>query len=187
VTAESHCAPAKVGGHRPPLQEMIIRDGVEADLPAIVEIYNAAILTRISTAQLETVSVEQRLPWFREHSTESYPLWVAEIDGRVAGWLSFHPFLKRDAYRATAEISVYVNEKLRRTGVGSALLEKAIAHSPSLKITALVGCVFAHNKPSLRLFERFGFERWGFLPHIAKVEGIERDLVIVGRPISVEA
>jgi L-amino acid N-acyltransferase YncA len=177
----------KLGGHRPPLQEATIRDAVEADLSAIVEIYNAAILTRISTAQLETVSVDERLPWFREHSTESYPLWVAEIDGRVAGWLSFHPFLKRGAYRATAEISIYVSEKFRRTGVGSALLEKAIAHSPSLKITALVGCVFAHNEPSLRLFERFGFGRWGFLPRIARVEEIERDLVIVGRRISAQA
>jgi L-amino acid N-acyltransferase YncA len=174
----------KLGGHRPPLQEATVRDAVEADLPAIVEIYNAAILTRISTAQLETVSVEERLPWFWDHSTESCPLWVAEIDGRVAGWLSFHPFLKRGAYRATAEISVYVNEKLRRAGVGSALLEKAIAHSPSLKITALVGCIFAHNESSLRLFERFGFGRWGFLPRIARVEEVERDLVIVGRPIS---
>ena len=179
--------PTKIEGHGPPLQGMIIRDAVEADLPAIVEIYNAAILTRISTAQLETVSVEERLPWFRKHSPESHPLWVAEIDRRIAGWLSFHPFLKRGAYRATAEISIYVREKFRRAGVGRSLLEKAIAHSPSLKITALVGCVFAHNEPSLRLFERFGFERWGFLPRIARVEGIERDLVIVGRPISVEA
>jgi L-amino acid N-acyltransferase YncA len=79
----------ELGGQRPSLQQATIRDAVEPDLPAIVQIYNAAILTRISTAQLETVSVEQRLPWFREHSTESYPLWVAEIDGRVAGWLSF--------------------------------------------------------------------------------------------------
>jgi len=163
---------------------MIIRDAVEVDLPAIVEIYNAAIRSRICTAQLDPVSIEARLPWFREHSPESHPLWVAVIDGRIAGWLSFHPFIARDAYRGTAEISVYVDGKFRRVGVGRALLEKAIAHSPSLGITALVGGIFGHNEPSLRLFGRMGFERWGFLPRIARVDDVERDLVMVGRPIS---
>lgn len=172
-----------VGGQRPPLQSMIIRDALEADLPAIVGIYNAAIRGRISTAQLDPVSVEERLPWLREHSPESHPLWVAEIDEQLAGWLSFHPFITRCAYRGTAEISVYVDESFRRGGVGQALLEKAIAHAPRLKLTALVGCIFAHNKSSLRLFERLGFERWGFLPRIARVDGIERDLVISGRHI----
>ncbi|MEY2490606.1 MAG: hypothetical protein QOC70_2548 [Verrucomicrobiota bacterium] len=163
---------------------MIIRDAVEADLPAIVEIYNAAIRGRISTAQLDPVSVAERLPWFREHSPESHPLWAAETDGSMAGWLSFHPFITRCAYRGTAEISVYVSEKFRRLGVGQALVEKAVAQSPHLEIAVLVGCIFGHNEPSLRLFERLGFEHWGILPRIARVDGVERDLVIVGRHIS---
>ena len=162
---------------------MIIRDALEADLPAIVEIYNAAIRGRISTAQLEPVSVEERLPWFREHSPESHPLWVAEIDGRIAGWLSFQSFITRSAYRGTAEISVYVHEQFRRGGVGRTLVEKAMAQSPRLEIHTLVGCIFGHNEPSLRLFENLGFERWGFLPRIARVDGIERDLVMVGRHV----
>jgi L-amino acid N-acyltransferase YncA len=166
---------------------MIIRDAVEADLPAIVAIYNAAIRGRISTAQLDPVSVDEKLPWFREHSPGSHPLWVAEIDEQIAGWLSFSSFITRCAYNGTAEISVYVSEKSRRVGVGQALLERAIAHSHCLEISALVGCIFGHNEPSLRLFERLGFERWGFLPRIARVDGIARDLVMVGRHISVEA
>jgi hypothetical protein len=78
---------------------MIIRDAVEADLTEIVAIYNAAIRGRISTAQLEEVSVEQRLPWFRKHSAGRHPLWIAERDGRIAGWLSFQPFKKRSGLR----------------------------------------------------------------------------------------
>ncbi|MEN3370386.1 MAG: hypothetical protein V7609_2529 [Verrucomicrobiota bacterium] len=163
---------------------MIIRDAAEADLPAIVEIYNAAIRGRISTAQLDEVSVEQRLPWFREHSATSHPLWMAEIDGEIAGWLSFNPFIRRAAYRRTAEISVYVGERFRRSGVGKALLEKAIADSPDLGITALIGCIFAHNEPSLQLFARLGFERWGFLPRIALVDGIDRGVVVMGRHVA---
>lgn len=162
---------------------MIIRDASEADLPAIVEIYNEAIRGRISTAQLDEVSVEERLPWFRQHSAASHPLWVAEIEDQIAGWFSFHPFIKRAAYRGTAEISVYVAEKFRRRGVGKALLEKALAHSPNLKLRALVGYIFERNESSVRLFERIGFERWGLLPRVARVDAVDHSVVIMGRRV----
>jgi phosphinothricin acetyltransferase len=160
---------------------MIIRDAVETDLPAIVEIYNATVPTRMVTAELEPTTVEARLPWFREHSPGQYPFWVAESEGCVIGWLDFKKFQPRCAYRGTAEISVYVDEKSRRRGVGQQLLERAIAQAPSIGITALVGLIFGHNEPSLKLFRRFGFERWGFFPAVAQLDGTDRDLVVMGR------
>jgi len=168
--------------------EMIIRDAVESDLPAIIEIYNATVPTRLVTAELEPTTVEARLPWFHEHSPDQYPFWVAEAEGHVIGWLDFKKFLPRSAYRGTAEISVYVDDKFRRRGVARELLEKAIAVAPSLAISALVGLIFGHNEPSLRLFERLGFERWGLLPGIAQLDGVKRDLVVVGlhRRVSAE-
>ncbi|PYL07532.1 MAG: hypothetical protein DME33_10270 [Verrucomicrobia bacterium] len=159
---------------------LIIRDAVAADLPAIIEIYNATVPTRMVTAELEPTTVEARLPWFREHSPHEYPFWVAESDGCVIGWLDFKKFLPRCAYRGTAEISVYVDEQFRRHGVGQRLLKEAIARAPSLGITALVGLIFGHNEPSLKLFDRLGFERWGFFPAVAQLDGVKRDLVVVG-------
>jgi L-amino acid N-acyltransferase YncA/predicted O-methyltransferase YrrM len=160
---------------------MIIRDAVEPDLPAIVEIYNATVPTRMVTAELEPTTVEARLPWFREHSSEHYPFWVAESEGRVIGWLDFKRFLPRCAYRCTAEISVYVDKEFRRRGVGQRLLEQAIARAPSLGITALVGLIFGHNESSLKLFQRLGFQRWGFFPGVAQLDGVDRDLVVMGQ------
>src|SRR5437762_3129136 len=159
---------------------MTIRDAIQADLPAIVRIYNATVPTRMVTAELEPTTVEARLSWFREHSPEQYPFWVAESGDRVIGWLDFKKFLPRCAYRGTAEISVYVDEEFRRRGVGQRLLEHAIARAPSLGITALIGLIFGHNERSLKLFERLGFERWAFLPGVAQLDGVQRDLVMVG-------
>src|SRR6266480_2728126 len=161
--------------------DMIIRDALESDLPAIVDIYNATVPTRMVTAELEPTTVEARLPWFREHSPDQHPFWVAESDGCVIGWLDFKKFLPRCAYRGTAEISVYVDERFRRRGVARRLLEEAIVRSPSLGINAIVGLIFGHNQPSLKLFERLGFQRWGLLPSIARLEGVERDLIVVGQ------
>ncbi|CAN5743874.1 GNAT family N-acetyltransferase [soil metagenome] len=162
---------------------MTIRDAVEADLPAIVDIFNATVATRMSTAVLEPVSVAERLPWFHEHSPDRHPLWVAERDGNIAGWLSFHSFIARCAYRGTAEVSVYIHENFRRRGVARRLLERAIARSPALGLTTLVGLVLGHNTASLHLFEQAGFERWGVLPRVTRLDNIARDIVIVGRHI----
>jgi L-amino acid N-acyltransferase YncA len=149
-------------------------------LPAIVAIFNATVSTRMVTAVLEPVSVEDRLPWFRAHSPDHHPLWVAEIENEIAGWISLQSFLTRCAYRGTAEVSVYVHEEFRRRGIGRRLLMLAIERGASLELNALVGCIFAHNEASLRLFAQVGFERWGLLPRIARLDGIERDLILVG-------
>ena len=159
---------------------MKIRDARESDLPAIIRIYNAAIVTRVSTAQLETVTVEERRHWLKDHSPDRHPFWVLEIGGQVAGWLTLKTFLPRGAYRDTAEVSVYVDQKFRRRGVGRVLLNEAIARAPELRITAMVGLIFAHNQPSLRLFAQVGFEKWGLLPGVARLDGVERDLTIMG-------
>lgn len=162
-------------------EETKIRDAVEADLPAIIDIYNAAVATRVSTAQLEPVTIEERRDWLREHSPERHPFWVLEKDGEVAGWLTFKSFLPRCAYRSTIELSVYVDERFRRRGIARKLLEAAIARAPALGIDAMVGLIFGHNEASLKLFTRLGFERWGLLPRVARLDGAERDLVVVGR------
>lgn len=164
---------------------MTIRDAIESDLPAIVAIYNAAIPTRIATADIEQVSVESRRAWFRDHHPVSRPLWVAVGSGEIAGWLSFQSFYGRPAYHATAELSIYVAANRQRKGIGGDLLAKAIEQSPRLGLTTLLGFIFAHNDASLRLFEKFHFERWGVLPGVAELDGVERDLVIVGLNVNI--
>ncbi len=165
---------------------MTIRDAVETDLPTIVAIYNAAIPSRIATADLEPVSVESRFSWFYEHTPNYRPIWVMEVDqATIIGWLSFQSFYGgRAAYQATAEISIYVAPAYHRCGVGRQLISRAIAQSPSLGLKTLVGFIFAHNKPSLQLLQSMGFQNWGYLPKVGELDGVERDLVILGRRIT---
>jgi L-amino acid N-acyltransferase YncA len=150
------------------------------DLPRIVEIYNATIASRQVTADLEPVSVASRMSWFQAHRPESRPLWVAEQEGQVIAWLSVSDFYGRPAYLKTAEISLYVDESVRRCGWGRYLLSEAIAHAPALQIDHLLAFIFGHNEPSLALFRTFGFDPWGFLPGVATLDQVERDLVILG-------
>jgi L-amino acid N-acyltransferase YncA len=154
-----------------------------ADLPRIVEIYNATIASRQATADLEPVSIESRLAWFQEHQSAVRPLWVCETKQQVAAWLSFSNFYGRSAYAHTAEISLYVDESARRQGLGTYLLSTAINQASTLHLNRLLAFVFSHNGPSLALFNRLGFECWGTLPEVAVLDGVERDLLILGYAI----
>lgn len=163
---------------------MYIRNAVETDLRAIVTIYNASIPGRLATADLNPVSVESRLEWFSQHSSTSRPILVMETDKVILGWLSFQSFYGRPAYQATAEISIYVSPVYQRQRVAYKLLESAVSLSPSLGLNTLLGFIFAHNQPSIKLFELFGFQIWGHLPQVANLDAIERDLLIMGRKIT---
>jgi phosphinothricin acetyltransferase len=159
------------------------RSAQREDLPQIVEIYNSTSPSRQVTADTEPVSAESRVPWFEEHSPDFRPLWVVEAEGHIVGWLSFSSFYGRPAYNKTAELSLYVSAAFRNRGLGSYFLDQSIARAPSLKIDTLLGFIFGHNEPSLRLFQKFGFARWGELPKVAVLDSVERDLVIVGRRV----
>lgn len=162
-----------------------LRDAVEADLPAIVDIYNATIPSRQVTADLEPVTVEARRPWFTAHQVPHRPLWVVlDPEDRVAAWLSFDTFYPRAAYDGTAMIGLYVAEPHRRVGLGRALVRRAVAAAPGLGLHTLLGYIFGHNEPSLRLFAGEGFTRWGEFPRVAILDGTARDLVIVGRRVA---
>lgn len=161
--------------------EYQIMDAKLEDLDTIIDIYNSTIAGRRVTADLEPVTVESRLPWFEEHSPDFRPLWVVKHEDQIVAWLSYQSFYGRPAYNATAEISVYIAEAYRSKGLGGLLIAKAIEEAPRLHLHTFVGFVFAHNEASLALLRKFQFEQWGYMPRIANLDGIERDLVILGK------
>ena len=150
-------------------------------LPIIVFIYNTTIASRMVTADTEPVTVESKQSWFYEHNCQSRPLWIVLNEhNEVVGWVSFQSFYGRPAYDATAEISIYLAEEHRGKGAGKQILQYCIQTAPALGIKTLLGFIFSHNIHSLTLFEKCGFEKWGNLPDIANLDGIERSLMILG-------
>ncbi|HAA01588.1 MAG TPA: N-acetyltransferase [Flavobacteriales bacterium] len=151
------------------------------DLSEIVAIYNATIPGRMVTADLEPVTIESRKEWFEKHNAQTRPLWVAEKNGKIAGWLSFHSFYGRPAYSITCELAIYIHSDFRGQKLGETFLQKAIDSAPSLGVENLLGFIFAHNEPSLKLFRKFGFSEWGNLPDVARIDGKNVTLLILGK------
>jgi phosphinothricin acetyltransferase len=162
---------------------MKFRDAQLDDLNDIVDIYNSTVSSRMVTADTHPVSVESKMEWFHDHTPQKRPLWMVEEAGKKIGWVSFQSFYGRPAYDATAEISLYLHESERGKGLGKKILGHAVGQCELLSIKTLLGYIFAHNEPSLRLFRVFGFQDWAMLPNIAALDGVERSLVILGKRV----
>lgn len=164
---------------------MPIRHATRADLPEVVAIYNASIPGRMATADTSAVTVAQREEWFGAFDPRSRPLWIFEHEGNVAGWIGLRSFYGRPAYHRTVETAIYVAPERQRQGIARTLLGHALAHAPAAGISNVMAFVFAHNAASITLFEAHEFTRWGLLPRVCELDGIERDVLILGRRLEV--
>ena len=138
----------------------ILRSITPADLPRLVEIYNQAIASLTATADTTPFTVEARLDWYTAHSADEYPIYVfEEDDGQVLGWLSLSPYRGRSALARTAQVSYYVDYAWHGKGIGSAFMQYAISECPRLGKKVMLAILLETNIPSIKLLEKFGFER----------------------------
>jgi L-amino acid N-acyltransferase YncA len=172
------------------MQSYVHRLARPEDLPTIVDIYNSTVASREVTADTEPVSVASRQAWFADHNPQRRPLWIIHGAGdeasapEILGWMSYSNFYGRPAYSGTAELSIYIAEAWRGKGIGHYCLEQAIAFAPAISVHTLLGFIFGHNQPSLGLFRKFGFDTWAKLPRVATLDGVERDLIILGKRVA---
>jgi phosphinothricin acetyltransferase len=147
-----------------------------ADWPAVSEIYWDGMRTGLATFEVEVPSWDV---WDAAHLPGHR--FVAERYGEIVGWVALGPASTRWAYRGVAEVTLYVAAPARRSGVGRALLEAAVANSEAEGIWTLQTSVFPENGASLGLLGACGFRVVGRRARIAKRDGIWRDTFLLER------
>lgn len=148
-----------------------MRRAVRDDCPAILAIYNDAVLTTTASYDYEPRSLEHRLDWFDAHQREDLAVLVAEEvlpggERRLLGWSALNRFHDRMGYRFTAENSVYVAAEARGRKVGTALLGPLVEAARARGLHAILAVIDAENEPSIRLHAKFGFERVGLFRQV---------------------
>ncbi|PXZ04195.1 GNAT family N-acetyltransferase [Gilliamella apicola] len=156
-------------------------DATLDDLPFIVEVYNSTIASRQVTADLQPVSVESRFAWFEQHNPQKRPLWLIKYHDQPCGWVSLSSFYGRPAYDKTVEISLYIHQDFRGQKIGQITVAKMESFAKQAGIEAILSYIFGHNIASLNLFEKMNYKQWALLPKVAELDGVKRDLVILGK------
>ena len=137
---------------------MKIRKASSEALGVILDIYNYEVINGTATFDLRPKSQEEWNRWFDAHQDRHRPLIVAEREGHVAGYASLSSYREKEAYRCTAELSVYVAPDDRRCGVATALMEEILKLAKKDEtLHTVVSVITSGNEVSRRLHERFGF------------------------------
>ena len=138
-----------------------IRAATEADLPAIMEIYNDAVANTTAIWNDTQVDLANRQDWFTARRGRGFPVLVADIGGTVAGYASYGDWRAFDGFRHTVEHSVYIHRDHRGLGLGRLLMTALIEKAGEGGIHVMVACVEAGNAASIALHERLGFRNVG--------------------------
>jgi L-amino acid N-acyltransferase len=138
-------------------QNIFIRDMTEADLPAVLDIYNDVIINTTAVYSEKPHTLEMRRSWFNERGNSGFPLLVMEDNESIIGFGSYGYFRAWPCYRFTAEHSLYVHKDYRSRGLSKILLAEIIERAKAAKLHVLIAGIDSDNTASLHLHELFGF------------------------------
>lgn len=156
---------------------MRIRKAEKRDLARLLEIYNYEVENGVATLDLRPKEMPEWEAWFSAHNVDNHPLYVAEVDNRVAGYASLSSYREKEAYLTTVELSVYIAPECRGCGIATALMEALLSYAGERDdIHTVVSVITAGNEASRRLHERFGFTFCGIIREVGKKHGAYRDI-----------
>lgn len=135
------------------------------DASAIAEIYNHYVHETIITfeeTEVNATEIENRI----QAITAKYPWIVFEENGEILGYAYGCEWRTRSAYRFTAESAVYLRHDLSQKGIGSTLYQELLLQLKNQGIHAVMGVIGLPNEPSIKLHEKFGFEKVAHFPQV---------------------
>lgn len=155
---------------------MKIRAMRPEDWPAVSEIYAEGIHTGIATLETTVPSYQS---WDANHLGACR--FVAIKDNSLLGWVALSPVSGRCVYGGVAEVSIYIGQKSRGTGVGQQLLKHLIEQSEKEGFWTLQSGIFPENLASIKLHEKMGFRCIGKRERIAKLHNKWKDNILFER------
>jgi L-amino acid N-acyltransferase YncA len=161
-----------------------IRPATEADLPAVTDIYQHAVLHGTATFELIPPDLAEMTRRFKALTDGGYPYLAAALDGRVIGYAYAGPYRPRPAYRFTVENSVYLQPAIHRRGIGAQLLQRLIAESEARGYRQMIAVIGdSANAGSIGVHSSNGFTMIGTHPNVGFKFGRWLDTVMMQRAL----
>lgn len=160
--------------------EVQVRAGNEGDLSALTDIYNHYIRETPITFDVVPVTPEQRRPWLLSHPEDGpHRLLVARTpdpSGRILGYATSSPFRPKAAYATSVETSIYLAPDAGGRGVGTILYKALFEALADEDLHRAYAGITLPNEASVRVHERFGFQRVGVYEEVGRKFGAFHDV-----------
>lgn len=136
-----------------------IRPAAAGDAAALARIYNFYVQETIVTFEEEAVSAAEMSARLREVQEASLPWLVAEDRGEVVGYAYAGKWRVRRGYRFSVEVTVYLDHRRGRAGIGTSLYQRLLSELPPRGIHVAIGGIALPNEASVALHEKLGFRK----------------------------
>jgi phosphinothricin acetyltransferase len=167
---------------------LLIRPAVADDMSAITALYSREVDEHVATYEYIAPDEAEMTRRWRGIIDQGFPYFVAELDGRFAGYAYASSYRTREGYRWTVEDTVYIEPWAQGQGVGRALLERLIDECQVLgfrQMVAVIGDV--SNSASVALHQRLGFRTVGVFAGLGRKHGRWLDTVQLQRALGLGA
>ena len=121
-------------------KEICFRTARPEDAEELLKIYAPYVENTAITFEYEVPSIEefqQRI----ENTLRKYPYFVAEQDGKPAGYAYAGPLKERAAYDWAVETTIYIQQEKRGIGIGKRLYDRLESVLKEQGILNLYACI----------------------------------------------
>ena len=153
-----------------------IRNFTKFDFPSVRTIYEQGIKTGDATFQEKTKDWDD----WNSSFLASCRL-VAVSNKNVVGWAALSLVSTRSVYSGVAEVSVYVAQHERGTGVGHSLIRKLVFSAEHEGLWTLQASILPENKASIAIHLKNGFKQIGIREKLGKLNCVWRDVALLER------
>ncbi len=154
----------------------MIRPARLSDAPQIAAIYNHYVKHSVVTFETEPLAVDDIRARMRNIMQEGVYLVYQGERGKIEGFCYSHLWKERQAFHATMETTVYVENSCHGKGVGTELMTELIEECRTRNVHVLVACITSGNNQSIELHTKLGFRKASHFHEVGTKFGILLDI-----------
>lgn len=153
-----------------------------SDINKLKEIYTYYINNSTATFHIGSISnSEMKEILFFDDST--YESFVMKSDSNIVGYVLLSPYKKRQAYKRSAEVTIYIDPNYIGNGIGLKAINFIEEVAKEKEIKSLLSIICGENIASIKLFEKCGYSKCGHLKNVGEKFGRILDIVIYQKEI----
>ena len=164
----------------------MIRPATDADIPAILSIWNPLIRDTLVTFNAAEKTATELARLLADKSAAGLPFFVAEVPGapELAGFATYGPFRAGVGYARSMEHTILLGPAARGRGIGRALMAAIEDHARARDVHVMMAGVSGGNPDGRAFHAALGYREVGIVPEAGWKFGRYWDLVLMQKILS---